>query len=190
MNKIFALLSVLLAITINPAFSQDTLVDRDTTTTLPEIPYEGFRNMAFSLKYGDLQLDPSPERNIVYGVIIDWHLEENIATIVALLTGDASIYIKSGQVYMGGFSHEEISEPARKLVIASQVLMDKADIYADNSFPEKHSVKFYLLSNRGTFMHQEKEEALNDPGNDWAYIFKLCNDIITAYFKLSDEEKK
>ena len=179
MRHITTLIVALIA--FNSIVGQTIRTPNDTVNQTDKNPYEDFRNIALSLKYQDLELNLSSDKTIVFGVIIDWCLEENIATIIALLTGDASVYLKSGQIYIGGYGHETISEPARNLVINSQALIDKAEKSIDYSYPEKHKVKFYLLTNHGTLIHQETEDAMKDVNNEWTKIFTLGNVIIKEY---------
>jgi hypothetical protein len=137
---------------------QDSTLTKNKKTEVDTNPYSTFRNLAFSVKTSDLQLNLQPDKTVVYGVIMDWDLEKTVVTVVAYSTGDASVYTGSGQMFIGGYAHKPIKEAAIDFVNSAQSFLKDAEIASDDSLPDKGCVKFYFKTNIGTFVHQESEQ--------------------------------
>lgn len=144
-------------------------------------PYEEFRNKAFKVTPVDLELDLPLSDTTVYGVIIDWPIQTNVATIVVFSTGDASVYLKSGQIFIGGFAYPAIQSLAKEMVSGAQKLLyetGKADSYA---LPDSSLVRFSFLTNNGIYVHHETEETIDRNQSQWTPLFYKGNQIITEY---------
>lgn len=153
-----------------------------------ENPYEDLRNKAFSVKPSDLSLNLPINQTIVYGVIIDWSPGKNLATIVTFITGDASVYLRSGQIYIGGFAHKTISEPSKKIVLIAQSLIDQTQITIGRDYPKPNCVKIYFLTNNGTYVHQDTYQKIKEQNDKWTELFSMGNMIITEYRKLTEKK--
>ncbi|MDX9782941.1 MAG: hypothetical protein RBT35_08200 [Bacteroidales bacterium] len=144
-------------------------------------PYEEFRSRAFKVTPVDLGLDLPLSDTTVYGVIIDWPIQTNVATIVVFSTGDASVYLKSGQIFIGGFAYPSIQSLAKEMISGAQKLLSetgKADSYA---LPDSSLVKFSFLTNNGIYVHHETEESIDRNQSQWTTLFYKGNQIITEY---------
>ena len=168
---------------------QDSTMTKNKKIVVDSNPYLTYRNLAFSVKPSDLQLNLQSDQTLVYGVIMDWDIGKTIVTVVAYNTGDASVYLKSGQMYIGGYAHKSIKDAAIDFVNSAQSFLKNSEIASDNSFPDKGCVKFYFKTNNGTFVHQESDQAFNDVDNTWTKLFSKGNQIITEY-RLMTENKK
>ena len=180
------LVTILVVFSVYIGSRGQTFNNADTLKSSYISQYEKLRNLAFSIQYTDLHLELPLDTIIVYGTIMDWRVEENVATVIALSTGDASVYLKSGQIFVGGYAHDKIAVLAKSIVRNSQVLIPKTVPFIDNEYPEKHSVKFYLLTNRGILVHGESENSIKDIHNEWSKLFKSGNMIINDFRLLSN----
>ena len=153
-----------------------------------ENPYEDLRNRAFSVKATDLSLNLPINQTIVYGVIIDWSSGKNLATIVTFTTGDASVYLRSGQIYIGGFAHTTISEPSKKIVKIAQSLLGQTQITIGHDYPNPNCVKFYFLTSNGIYVHQDTYQKIKEQNDKWTEVFSLGNVIIAEYRKLTEKK--
>ena len=148
-----------------------------------ENPYQDLRKQALSVTYEMIGLKKveGDKNNIVYGVVIDWSRDKGVATIVAYKTGDASIYLSSGGGFIGGIGHTHVVEAAKSLVEYSNKVLGNSVATEDISLPEKGNVKFFLLTTKGIFSHQENYKSLERSNSDWSSLFNYANNIITAY---------
>ena len=151
-----------------------------------ENPYSGMRAMALRVSADDLKL--SSQENQPYGVIVDWDMGDAVVTTVAFQTGDASIYISSGQAFIGGYGHPTVVNAAKALVSGSVTLVSNAQLSSDISLPTKSHVKFHLLTTSGHFVHEEPMTGIESGASVWRPLFDLCQEVITEY-RLVTEKK-
>jgi hypothetical protein len=159
----------------------DSISKRGIKTILEENPYMDLRHRAFSSKPTDLRLDIPADKVVVYGVVMDWNVGKTVATIVAFMTGEASFYLKSGQIFIGGSEYKTIKDAAIDFVNSAQQYIKNTEIAPDNSLPDKDCVKFYLLSNIGIFVHQETVQNIEGDKTEWTILFHKGDQIITQY---------
>jgi len=144
-------------------------------------PYEEYRNMAFKVTPIDLELNLPLVNTTVYGVIIDWPIQTNVATIVVFLTGDASVYLKSGQIYIGGFAYPTLQNLAKEMISSAQKLLSETRRTENFALPDSSFIQFSFLTNNGIFVHQETEESIDKNQTEWTPLFFKGNQIITEY---------
>jgi hypothetical protein len=152
--------------------------------------YPELRNRALSTTAEQLNLKLDNEKTNVYGVIMDWDIGSAVVTIVAFKTGDASMYLSSGQVYIGGYACENIRTAALAFVNEAQNYVPKAKITYYTAALGKRCVRFYLLTNKLTFTFQETVENLTDNNSEWRKLFDLGNNVVTEYRTIVDKQNK
>ena len=172
----------MLSVTLLIILSQVTLGQKQVN----KIPadknsYEEYRNMAFKVTPVDLELNLPLVNTIVYGVIIDWPIQTNVATIVVFSTGDASVYLKSGQVFIGGFAYPAIQNLAKEMIVSAQKLLSETSITENFVLPDSSVIQFSFLTNNGIFVHQETEESIDKNQTQWTPLFLKGNQIIAEY---------
>lgn len=153
-----------------------------------ENPYEDLRKQALSVTSEMIGLKIPENDNTVYGVVIDWNMNSVIATIVAYKTGDASIYLSTGGGSIGGIGHPTVVEAAKSCVEFSNKVLNSSTLTKDTSLPEKGDIKFFLLTNKGEFSHQEHYSILENSNSEWSSLFNYANNIITAYRKIESNK--
>ncbi|MGH7451819.1 MAG: hypothetical protein ACRENG_10765 [bacterium] len=153
-----------------------------------ENPYEGLRQRAFTVTPQQLGLQISKDHTEIYGIVMDWDTGQVVATVVAFKTGDASVYLSSGQAFIGGFAHEAVKKAAFDFVEKAQPYLTKAQKTTINSLPDKECVKFFLLTNNGIYSHQETVKSIENSKTDWTALFSRGNQVITEYRLITDKK--
>ena len=156
-------------------------------TKVQENMYPELRNKSLTVTANELQLKLDSNKTIVYGAIMDWDIGQAIATVVSFQTGDASLYISAGQIYIGGYAHENVRNAGLAFVNESQNYLSKAKATEDTSLPDKGCVRFYFLTNKGKFTFQETVENITSKKSDWKQLFELGNNVITEYRTTTDK---
>lgn len=157
-------------------------ISEDTTPAAQqpkENPYEGLRNMAFSVTPEQLELSLPADQAVVYGVIMDWEMGGATATTVAYQTGDASLYVSTGGGVIGGVQHQNVSSAAKQFVQAAQSYLDKTTKTPSPALPAADEVKFYLLTNDGIFVGQEQMKNFENNSSEWLRLFDEGNKVLT-----------
>jgi len=89
---------------------------------------------------------PSKDFPRVYGVLMDWPIGEDIATVFSSSSGAASLYTTSTFGVIGGEAHETVRTAAISFVRASDRLFDVATPTSEYPYPAEGRVRFYLLT--------------------------------------------
>jgi hypothetical protein len=152
-----------------------------------ENPYPQLRETAFSVLPEQLELDSDDLQDKAYGVIMDWDFGDAVLTVVAFPTGDASMYLSTGQIFMGGFAYKEISDAAKDLVYASNKYLFQSEISEGSKFPDQGNIKFHFLTVNGIYTKQVQISDIEDRTSNWTDLFDIANRIITGYRKITDE---
>jgi len=155
------------------------------------------REFALSITPEHLGLKLDDRETIVYGVIMDWNLagfsktsyENDVLTVVAYQTGDASLYFSEGKIIIGGYAHENIKSAALEFVREGHRQLEKATFTTETPLPDKGKIKFYLLTNKGKYVLEEKFDNIEKEKSDLFHFFELGNRVITE-FRLTIEKLK
>ena len=161
--------------------NQNIDTEKVRETKVQENMYPKLRNKSLTVTADQLHLKLDSNQTIVYGAVMDWDIGQTIATVVSFQTGDASLYISTGQIYIGGYAHENVRNAGLAFVKASQNYLSKAKATVNTFFPDKGCVRFYLLTNKGKFTFQETFENIKSKNSDWTPLFNLGNNVITEY---------
>jgi hypothetical protein len=180
------------------ANEEEIITEQDTTkqnqdtvskTQQPkENPYDGLRNMAFTVKPEQLGLSLPADKTIVYGVIMDWGLESGIATTVTYQTGDASLYLSSGGGVIGGGQYPNVNSAAKKFVVLGQTFLRKATKTAATPSPGKDVVKFYFLTNKGIYVGEDQMKNFDSKSSPWFDLFEEGNKVLTELRMTSEKQ--
>ena len=149
--------------------------------------YPSLRRKAFAVTPEELNLKPDSNKTIAYGAIMDWNIGQAVITVVAFQTGDASMYVSAGQIYIGGYAHTNVKNAGLAFVSGAQDYLSKAFPTTNISLPQKDRVKFYILTNKGKYGFEETVQNLENKNSEWSKMFDLGNDVITQYRTIIDK---
>lgn len=143
-----------------------------------ENSFYALREMVLSVTPEQLGLQTSNDTH-VYGIIMDWNIGDGIATVAAYQTGDASLYLSSGGGVIGGGQHENVRQVVLPYVQMGQRYLSKAEKAESTPLPNENSVRFYLLTNQGTYSANEKMENIENETSEWSELFEEANKVLT-----------
>ncbi|HTL82388.1 MAG TPA: hypothetical protein VL651_11820 [Bacteroidia bacterium] len=149
--------------------------------------YLPLREKAFATTAQDLHLDLPSGSISVYGVIIEWNMGNQVATIVTFITGDASLYMKSGMMMIGGIAHEPIRKYVAEMHTQAQEAVAQAKPQTEINFPPVGSATFWLLTNKGKFAHTENVRQLAQVKDAWHRLFDRAN-LVISFFRQQSEK--
>ena len=152
-----------------------------------ENPFNSLRQMALSVTPEQLRLESSDETK-VFAIVMDWDLGTGIATIAAYKTGDASMYLSSGGGVIGGGQHENVRQSVFTYVQLGQEFLSKSKKTESTPLPDKDSVRFYLLTNKGTYYAQEEMKNIENESSDWLRLFEEANKVLAELRKTTEEK--
>jgi hypothetical protein len=152
--------------------------------------YRELRHKALSTTAEQLNLKLDAEKTIVYGVVMECDTGVAVVTLVAFKSGDASIYLSTGQIYIGGYSHENIRTAALAFVDEAQNYVKKAKITYYTEELGKNCVSFYLLTNKQTFKFQDTVKNLTIINSEWKKLFYMGDNLVAEYSKIVDKQNE
>lgn len=141
--------------------------------------YEGMRNLALNVTADHLKLTIPANTTLVYGVIMDWNLNESVMTLAAYITGAANLYLSTGEGFSGGGKHPSVGEAAAAFVAGAQEYLGRAMPVTTTDLPPKGCIRFYLLTNKGLFAAQEPMAHFEDASSPWLRLFESGSEVIT-----------
>jgi hypothetical protein len=161
--------------------------ERVQKTKIANNPYHGLRTQAINTTLDQLQLKLDLDKD-VYGIIMDWNMGNAIVTVISFQTGDASVYMSTGQAFIGGYAHETIIKAAKQFVNAGEEFFPKA-IKTEKTAPtNEKKVNFYLLTKSGRYYIEDDFSKIKNNTSDLVGLFEAANQVITEY-RLMTEKK-
>ena len=157
-------------------------------TEQQENPFEGLRDMALNVPPEQLGIEITEGETKVYGIVMDWDLGDGIATVSAYETGDASMYLSSGGGVIGGGQHENVRQAVSPYIQLGQEFLCKSEQTESTPLPDKGCVRFYFLTNNGTYYAQETMKNIENENSDWLKLFEEANKVLTE-LRLTSEQK-
>lgn len=149
-------------------------------------PYQDLRNLAFGATLEQIGVKFPADQTKIYGVIMDWDLGEGTATLVAFLSGDASLYLSSGGGVIGGSGHDNVKQAAAAFINKAEKYLNKTVKTESTPLPGKDGVKFYFLTNKGKFVGQEEVKNFDNNSSQWLDLFEEGNKLITEIRMIAD----
>jgi hypothetical protein len=143
--------------------------------------YAGLRDMALGMTPDMLGLSASPPSSRPYAVITDISLKKGVATVVAGLGGQASIYLSTGGGYIGGEGNERVSTAATAAVEAAASALSEMHPTKNHPIPEQGNVNFYVLTTAGIMTASSSEAALGDTKQPLGRLYYAVQNVITQY---------
>ena len=105
--------------------------------------------MVLTTDPAELSFAADGEFPVVYGVVVDWPIDDVTATIVALRDGNASVYTTSTFGILGGSGHETVRDAARACVLLAGGFVKACEPATDYPYPPDDTVYYYLLTYSG-----------------------------------------
>jgi hypothetical protein len=154
---------------------------------ISENPYEGLRNQAVTVTYEQLGLKLENDDDI-YGLVMDWNMGDVIVTVVAFRTGDASVYLSSGQSFIGGHAHDSVVQAAQRFIAKGSLFLNKAKQAVSTAPPDKGKTGFYILTKSRKYYIEDQSEKIENNQSALTDLFAAANDVITEYRLITDKK--
>jgi hypothetical protein len=122
---------------------------------------------------------PSSEFPRIYGVLMDWPIGDEIATVFSTSTGAASLYTTSTFGIIGGEGHASVRTAAIEFVRAADRLYDDATPTTAYPYPAANRVKFYLLTYKGVRVLDTYLAAIEKHTSRYVEYFGLAQAVLT-----------
>jgi len=140
--------------------------------------YENMRNMALTVTAEQLGINEIENDN-VYGLVTEMGMDIGTATVVAFLTGDASIYLSSGGGFIGGGSHQDVNEKIKVIIEKIQKFKQDAVKVENAELPKSDEIKFNFLTKNGLYQITAKNDEIMSEKSKFSELYKEVDEIMT-----------
>jgi len=167
----------------------DKIVQNDnvTKTEVKENPYFKMRTQAINVTAEQLQLKLDDDK-AVYGILMDWNMGDVIVSVFSFTTGDASVYMSTGQAFIGGYAHETVINAAKDFVKVGATYFSKAKKTEMIEPTSDVKVNFYFLTKSGKYYIEDDLTLIENGKSELTELFEAGNKVITEYRLITDNK--
>lgn len=149
----------------------------------------GLRLMMLTTPPKDTDTQPTKEFPRVYGILMDWPIGDQTATVFSTSTGAASLYTTSTFGIIGGEGHETVRTAARVFVRAADEHFAAAITTTEFPYPAADRVRFYLLTFEGVRVIDTDLASIANGTSQYAKLFGLGQAVLTE-LRLVTEQRQ
>lgn len=147
------------------------------------------RKMALTTPAGQLGFAPDNDYPNVYGILTDWNLGDQTASILSMKDGTASLYTNSTRAIIGGHAHDNVRQAAERYVkLAGQYYDDSREV-TDFAYPEPSQVYFYLLTYDGVRLCVGDEIGIDQGTDPTRSLFAAAQEVLTQLRLVAEMEE-
>jgi hypothetical protein len=143
--------------------------------------YLALRDQALRTTSATAGQPPGDPTNEPFGVVTDLAFRNGSATVVAMIGGDASIYLSNGGGYIGGAGHDAIKKAARQVVQASREAVAQMRETKEYPLPQPDRVLFYVLTRGGIMSASAEETELENSSQPLSKLYEAVQGVLTQY---------
>jgi hypothetical protein len=153
----------------------------------PEDAGKALRKMVLTTPPEQLAFSPDEEYPQIYGVLTDWRIGEDTASILAMRDGSASLYTTSTFGIIGGQGHEKVRAAAQRCVRVGRKFVARSVKTSEFPYPEDGQVYFFLLGYEGVRLCKADEKAARRGSDVIGELFAAAQDVLTELRLVSQE---
>jgi len=137
------------------------------------------REMMLSTPAKKTGAKPTKEFPRIYGVLMDWPIGEQTATVFSTSAGAASLYTTSTFGILGGEAHETVRKAAMNFVRAADRCFDGSTQTMEFPYPTGDRVRFYFLTFDGVRVIDTDMASIKNRTSKCAELFGLGQAVLT-----------
>ena len=128
---------------------------------------------------GEWGINPTKEYPRIYGILMEFPVKKDTATVWASCLGDASLYTSSAFGVVGGIKHEPVREAAKRFVKLAETYHEVSAPTADRSYPRGNQVRFYFLTFQGARAIDTDMDSVAQEQNRYHSLFASGQAVLT-----------
>jgi hypothetical protein len=130
---------------------------------------------------------PTKEFPRIYGVLMDWPIGDQIATVLSTSSGAASLYTTSTFGIIGGEGHETVRTAAMNFVGAADRFYGDSEPTTEYPYPVADRVRFYFLTFGGVRVIDSDMATISKGSSKYAELFGLGQGVLTELRLISEK---
>lgn len=157
-----------------------------TPTAKGAAVYSRLRDQILRASPEELGIEVGPGSPTVWGVLMESGYGAVPVTLVALKDGNASLYFGTGGGVIGGHAHASVRRVAGEMVQVAQRHLPAMTLSDSFPLPAAGRVRFYVLTNTGTFTSEAGEQVLVDGRGELSPLFHAGQRVVTELRNISE----
>lgn len=154
----------------------------------PEEVYMSLREAALRKDPEQLFLPDGLKPDEPYGALMEMGIPNSVVTLACFADGDAGIYYKTGGGMKGGGSHEIVRRAAKQFIAMSRRALPRMIKTDSHPLPEAEKVRFYVLTQKGTFTTEANRQALGGSESDLSALFYAGQDVVAQMRQVQEQK--
>jgi hypothetical protein len=122
-------------------------------------------------------------------VLVDWNIDDQTASVLAMRDGTASLYTTSTFGIVGGHGHAKVRSAAETCTRRAAMHYDTSAPTTDFPYPKQGGVNFYLLTYEGVRLAVGDEAGINGGTDPTLPLFEAAQNVITE-LRLTGEQEE
>jgi hypothetical protein len=140
---------------------------------------KNMREMMLTAKPSELNFKPDREFGSVYGILMEFHIDEHVATVVSMKDGTTSLYTTSQFGIIGSGEYNNPKKASKNFVRKASRYINKAVLVKVFPYPPKDEVHFYLLTFEGVKLINAKLNELVEEKDQNSDLFYAGQEVLT-----------
>ena len=136
----------------------------------------------------EMGVAPTPDFPRIYGVLMDWPIDIETATVFSTSTGTASLYTTSTFGIIGE-GHETVRKAAMSFVRSADRFFDVAKPTTEYPYPAGGRVRFYFLTFSGIRVIEADLGSIENGTSKYTELFGRGQDVLTE-LRLVTEKRR
>ena len=132
---------------------------------------------------------PTKEYPRVFGVAMDWPVDDTTATIISTLNGSASLYTTATFGIIGGEKHESVRLAAQRFVKSAEAYHDQAVPTGAYPYPAKGKVRFYLRTFQEVRVIEADAASVYSSSGRYSNLFRAGHAVLTELRKVVEARR-
>jgi hypothetical protein len=133
------------------------------------------------------QLGLKPAATEVWGVLMETGYPDAVVTLLVLADGTVSVYFSNGGGIIGLGQHPGPERASKSFLALAQQFVNNAKPTSEHPPPAPSRTRFYLLSGRGNYFSEAREQDLGKGRHLFAPLFHKGHEVIME-IRLVDEK--
>lgn len=122
---------------------------------------------------------PSLEFPRIYGILMDWPIDDEVATVFSASPGAASLYTTSTFGIIGGEGHASVRDAAKAFVRAADRFYAESVRTSEYPYPGAGRVRFYFLTYEGVRVSEADLASIENRTSVYSELFELGQAVLT-----------
>jgi hypothetical protein len=140
--------------------------------------YTDLRDAILNLDPASVGIFPKPETGNIWGLVMDWSLDDAVATVVSLADGTTSLYLSSGGGSIGAGEHPAAAAASIGALRVAEGMIDDVPRATDSPLPVRGRTALTLLTFSGLRRFEDDNAAFENGTSKLSPVANAMQEVI------------